>query len=103
MFAVIATGGKQYIAKVGDELKIEKIKGEKGDTITFDKILLTAEEDGSGVNIGAPYLNITVSAELLGHGRAAKVTTVKYKPKVRYRKRINHRQGYTKIKIIKIG
>ncbi|MFZ6015234.1 MAG: 50S ribosomal protein L21 [Patescibacteria group bacterium] len=103
MFAVIATGGKQYIAKEGDELKIEKIKGQKGDAVTFDKVLLIAEDDGSKVDVGTPNLDTKISAEIVEQGRGKKVTTVKYKNKIRYKKRINHRQEFTKVQIKKIG
>ena len=103
MFAVIATGGKQYLAQVGDVLTIEKIEGKKGDVVTFDKVLMISEEDGSGINIGTPHLSITVTGEIQTQGRATKVEVVKYKNKTRYRKRVGHRQPYTKVKITKIG
>ena len=103
MFAVIQTGGKQYLAKVGETLTIEKIEGKKGDSVTFDKVLLIAEEDGSSVDIGTPFLTANVTAEIQVQGRAAKVSVVKYKNKVRYQKRVGHRQPYTKVKITKIG
>lgn len=103
MIAVIATGGKQYLVKEGENLKIEKIKGEKGDAVVFDKVLLIAEEDGSKCEIGAPHLSSTVTAELLEQGRADKISVVKYKAKVRYKKRVGHRQPFTKVKITKIG
>ncbi len=103
MFAVIATGGKQYIAKEGETLKVEKLVGEKGDSITFDKVLLIAEEDGSNVQVGAPELTSKVTAEILEQGKGKKITTVKYKNKIRYKKRIGHRQAFTKVKITKIG
>lgn len=103
MFAVIATGGKQYIAKEGDSLKIEKIKGEKGEKVDFDKVLLIAEDDGSNVEVGTPELGKKVLAEIVEQGKGKKVTTVKYKNKTRYKKRIGHRQEFTKVKITKIG
>ncbi len=103
MFAVIATGGKQYLVKEGEELKIEKIEGEKGDAVSFDKVLLIAEEDGSKVEVGTPDLSAKVQAQILEHSRADKISVVKYKAKIRYRKRVGHRQAYTKVKITKIG
>lgn len=102
MIAVIATGGKQYLVKEGDTLKIEKLEAEKGATVTLP-VLLVAEADGSTVKIGAPQLSNTVSAEVVEHGLGEKISVVKYKPKVRYKKRVGHRQPFTKIKIAKIG
>jgi large subunit ribosomal protein L21 len=103
MFAVIATGGKQYLAKVGDTLTVEKIEGAKGDAVTFDKVLLIAEDDASKVDVGTPYLKATVTGELMSQGRAEKIEVVHYKAKVRYKKRSGHRQPFTKVKITKIG
>ena len=103
MFAVIATGGKQYLVKEGENLKIEKIDGVKGDAVSFDKVLLIAEDDGSKVEVGTPNLSTKVSAEILEQSKEKKVEVVKYKAKVRYRKRVGHRQPFTKVKITKIG
>ena len=103
MFAVIATGGKQYLAKVGEVLTVEKLEGVKGDAVSFDKVLLVAEEDGSKVEVGTPNLSTTVSGEIMSQGRAEKVEVVHYKAKVRHKKRSGHRQPFTKVKITKIG
>jgi large subunit ribosomal protein L21 len=103
MFAVIATGGKQYIAKEGETLNVEKLAGEKGDSVSFDKVLLIAEDDGSNVQVGTPELSSKVTAEILEQGKGKKVMTVKYKNKIRYKKRIGHRQAFTKVKITKIN
>lgn len=103
MFAVIQTGGKQYLVQEGQNLKIEKIAGEKGAKVEFDKVLLLASEDGTGVELGKPYLDVKVSGEILEQGRADKVNVIKFKRKVRYTRRHGHRQAYTKIKIEKIG
>lgn len=101
MFAVIATGGKQYLVKEGDILTVEKLDVEAGKPVEFD-VLLVAEDDGSAVEIGKPTLGKKVKGEVVSHGRAAKVEVVHYKPKVRYRKRSGHRQPFTKVKIGKI-
>jgi large subunit ribosomal protein L21 len=104
MFAVIKTGGKQYIVKKGDTLAIEKIAGVAGDSVTFDGLLLVGEEDGSNLQIGTPDLaGVSVTASILEQGRAAKIRVIKFKPKVRYTRRAGHRQPFTKIKIEKIG
>ncbi len=103
MFAVIQTGGKQYLVQEGQILRIEKLAGEKGAKINFDKILLLAQEDGSNVELGKPYLAKIVEAEVLEQGRADKVKVIKFKRKVRYARHAGHRQAYTKIKITKIA
>jgi len=102
MIAVIKTGGKQYVVKEGDELKIEKLTAGKGEDVSLE-VLLVAESDGSKVDIGAPSLDRTVTAEVVAHGRSKKVEVVKYKPKVRYKKRTGHRQEFTKIKVKNIA
>ncbi|MCR4278955.1 MAG: 50S ribosomal protein L21 [bacterium] len=102
MFAVVKTGGKQYIVKEGDVLNVEKLEVEQGKTITLDTLLI-AEEDASKMDVGTPSLGEKVSAEIIEQGRAKKVEVIKYKPKVRYRRRVGHRQPFTKIKITKIA
>lgn len=102
MIAVISTGGKQYVVKEGEELMVEKLEAEQGAQVSF-KVMLLAEEDGSKVELGAPLLDKKVTAEVVEQGRARKVSVVKFKPKVRYKKRVGHRQPYTKVKIKKIG
>lgn len=100
MFAVIATGGKQYLVKQGQVLKVEKLPIEAGKEVVFDKVLLLAEADGSNVKIGAPYLSgAKVTAQVLEQGKGEKITVVKYKRKVRYTRTRGHRQEFTKIKI----
>ncbi|MBI5071431.1 50S ribosomal protein L21 [Candidatus Falkowbacteria bacterium] len=103
MFAVIKTGGKQYKVKEGEILKIEKIAGAAGDKIDFE-VLLVTDEDGKDVKIGKPIVaGAKVAAEILEQGRARKVNVIKYKPKVRYRRKAGHRQMYTRVKIGKVG
>ena len=104
MFAVIFTGGKQYLVKEGDTLRVEKLDAEKGSTVEFDKVLLTAKEDGADVKLGTPFLEgAKVSATVEEQGRAKKVRVVKYKRKIRYKRVFGHRQPFTKIKIAKIA
>ncbi len=103
MIAVIETGGKQYLVKAGDILKIEKIAGEVGKEAIFDKVLLLADETGKEVNVGSPYItDAKVTATILAQARAKKVRVVKYKRKVRYCKVHGHRQDYTKVKIVQL-
>ena len=100
MFAVIETGGKQYLVKTGDVLKIEKLEVEVGKGVVFDKVLLTANDDGTDVKIGTPYLaGVSISADVEEQGRADKIRVVKFKNKIRYKRVIGHRQSFTKIKV----
>lgn len=98
MFAVIKTGGKQYLVKQGDLLKVEKLDLEVGKPVQLETLLLS-EEDGTSMQVGAPTLKSSVSAEIVEHGRADKISVVKYKAKSKYRRRVGHRQHFTKIKI----
>lgn len=100
MIAVIKTGGKQYLVREGETLKVETLSGKAGDTVSFE-VLLRAEEDGSKVEVGAPTL-AEAKGEIVEHGRGKKVSVVKYKNKIRYQKRSGHRQPFTKVKIAKI-
>ena len=101
MYAVIATGGKQYRVSVGDELFIEKISGDAGDSVSFDQVL--AVSDDAGLKTGAPYLEgAAVSAEVVKQGRQKKIIIFKYKAKKGYRRKKGHRQPYTRVRITKI-
>lgn len=100
MFAVIKTGGKQYLVQEGDVLKVEKLEASQGDKVPFETLLTFA---GESLNIGAPLLSTSVSGEVVEHGRHAKISVVKYKAKSRYTRRVGHRQEFTKIKIGKIA
>lgn len=100
-FAVIATGGKQYIVAPGQKLKVEKLLAKEGDSFKFAEVLLTA--DGDKVEIGAPNLKgAVVEAKVLKQGRAPKKIVFKYHSKTRYRKRKGHRQEYTELEIVKL-
>lgn len=104
MFAVIRTGGKQYIVKEGDVLTVEKLEGNENDGVTFEDVLLLFDPAGEQVHIGAPVLKgIQVVGTIVEQGRAKKITVIKYKPKVRYRRKKGHRQHFTKVKITKIA
>ena len=103
MYAVIKTGGKQYIVQKGDILKVEKLPGAIGDQVQFSEVLLTFNEDGSTIEVGNPFLSkTTVSGVIQEQGRGKKVTIIKYKPKVRYRRKRGHHQLFTKVEITKI-
>ncbi len=102
MYAVIATGGKQYRVSEGDVIRIETLPAEESEEITFDKVLLVA--DGDDVNIGAPYVEGgKVSAIVNGHGRGKKIEIIKFKRRKHHRKQMGHRQNFTEVKITGIS
>ena len=101
--AVIQTGGKQYLVREGQELKIEKLDLDVGASISFD-VLLMSDEEGTTTQVGTPTLSgAKESATVLEQDRTKKVSVIKYKSKSRYRRNVGHRQPYTKIKIEKIA
>lgn len=101
MLAVIKTGGKQYLVKKGDKVKIEKLEGEAGDKITFSEVLFLGYE--KSVKIGTPFLkDAKVEGKILKQGKAKKVTGVKHKAKKRYKVKFGHSQLMTNVEITKI-
>lgn len=101
MQAVIETGGKQYLVAPKDKVIIEKLEAAEGDTVTFDKVLLVA--DDASVNVGKPYLDSKVTAKVLAQGRGEKLTVFKYRAKSRYRRKTGHRQSQTTVEIQSIA
>jgi large subunit ribosomal protein L21 len=100
-FAVIQTGGKQYLVSKGDKIQIEKLAGEAGEKITFDNVLATISD--KDYKLGKPMLEGTsVEGKILKQGRGKKIHVLKYKPKSKYRKKIGHRQAFTEVEITKI-
>jgi len=100
-FAVIETGGKQYRVDLGKKIRFEKLDGEAGGEVVFDKVLLIA--DGDNVSVGDPYVSgAKVEGKIAGQGRADKVIVFKYSSKSRYRKKKGHRQPYTEVEITKV-
>ncbi len=101
MYAIIATGGKQYKVSEGDVIRVEKLGKEAGETVTFDKVLLV---NNGEVVVGNPTVaNANVSGTVVTEGRAKKVIVYKYKRKTGYHKKNGHRQSYTEVKIEKIN
>lgn len=99
-FAIIETGGKQYKISEGESIKIEKLKGEAGGEVCFDKVLLIADE--KLVKIGTPYLEgEKICGEIAKQGRDKKKIIFRYHSKTRYRKLKGHRQHFTEVKITK--
>ena len=103
LFAVIKTGGKQYLIKKGDILRIEKLEEKVGKKISFKEVLLCFDDKKRKVEIGKPHLKTQVKAEVLAQDKAKKIKIIKYKPKTRYHRTQGHRQPYTEIKILSIG
>ena len=102
MYAVIATGGKQYKVTEGLTLRVEKLEGDAGAAVDLDKVLMIA--DGSDVKIGTPYLDGgKVSATIKSQGRAKKVEIMKFRRRKHSQKRTGHRQYYTEIEIASIA
>ena len=102
MKAVIVTGGKQYTVAEGDVLFIEKLEVEAESTIKFDQVL--AVLDGENSKIGAPVVEgAAVEAKVVKNGKGKKITVFKYKAKKNEKKKIGHRQPYTKVEITKIA
>ena len=98
MQAVFKTGGKQYRVSPGDEIKIEKLPGEVGKEVVFDKVLLTS--DGETVNIGKPFLDSSkITGRILMQGRDRKIIVFKFKKRKDYKKKQGHRQSFTLVKI----
>ena len=100
MFAIFVTGGKQYKVAEGDVIFVEKLGVAEGEKVTFDKVLAV---NGETLSVGTPYVaGATVTATVVKNGKAKKVYILKYKAKKNEKKKIGHRQDYTKIQIEKI-
>ncbi len=100
MYAIIATGGKQYKVSEGDIIKVEKLNAEAGDTVTFDQVLAVSDKK---LLVGDDVSSSSVSATVVENGKGKKVIVYKYKRKSGYHKKNGHRQAYTKVKIDKIN
>jgi large subunit ribosomal protein L21 len=102
MKAIIVTGGKQYTVSEGDILYIEKLNAEEETTVKFDEVL--AVLDGENSKIGTPVVEgAAVEAKVVKNGKGKKLTIFKYKPKKNEKKKMGHRQPYTKVEITKIA
>ena len=100
-FAVIKTGGKQYIVSPGEKLKVEKLNAAEDSTVVFEHVLLLA--DGERVDVGTPtVMDAKVEARVLKQGRAKKLIVFKYRPKARHRTKKGHRQPCTEVVVEKI-
>ena len=98
MYAVIESGGKQHRVAPGEDVTVEKLAGEVGDAISFDKVLLTS--DGENISVGTPYLeNVTVEGHIARQDRHRKIIVFKYKRRKNYRRKRGHRQHFTLVRI----
>lgn len=102
MFAVIVSGGKQHRVIQGEVLRVEKLDASVGETVEFDQVLVVGEQ--SDLKIGRPYLaDGKVLAEIIKHGKADKITVVKFRRRKGYRRKQGHRQCYTEIRVTGIS
>ena len=98
MYAVVATGGKQYRVEEGETIRIEKLTGQVGDQVAFDQVLMIG--DGENVRIGQPVVEgATVKASIVEQGKNKKILVFKYKRRKRYRRKQGHRQQFTAVKV----
>jgi len=98
MYAIVDSGGKQYKVQEDEILRVEKLAGEVGDSVSFDRILMFS--DGDNVNVGTPLLeDVAVSGHIVEQGKAKKIIVFKYKKRKRYRRKQGHRQQFTAVKI----
>jgi large subunit ribosomal protein L21 len=98
MYAVISTGGKQYKVSEGQTLRVEKLPGEVGTSVSFDQVLLFS--DGEMVKVGQPTVDgMTVTGHIMEQGKAKKIIVFKYKRRKGYRKKQGHRQQFTALRI----
>lgn len=98
MYAIIETGGKQYKVQTGDVVFVEKLNAEEDAEIVFDKVVAVCGDDG--IKAGVPYVQgATVAAKVIKNGKAKKITVFTYKPKKNEKRKLGHRQPYTKVEI----
>ncbi|MCI8354642.1 MAG: 50S ribosomal protein L21 [Lachnospiraceae bacterium] len=100
MYAIIATGGKQYKVSEGDTIKVEKLDVQPGDTVTFDQVVAVSD---NGLKVAGDVAGANVTATVIEQGKHRKVIVYKYKRKTGYHKKNGHRQAYTQVKIDKIN
>ena len=100
MYAIIATGGKQYKVSEGDIIKVEKLDAEAGATVTFDQVVAVSDKE---LKVAGDVKDASVTATVMEQGKFRKVIVYKYKRKTGYHKKNGHRQAYTQVKIDKIN
>ena len=100
MYAIIATGGKQYKVSEGDVIRIEKLNVEVGASVTFDQVIAVSDKE---LKVAGDVENATVTGTVTDQGKGRKIIVYKYKRKTGYHKKNGHRQAYTQVKIDKIN
>jgi large subunit ribosomal protein L21 len=101
MYAVIETGGKQYRVSPGDVLQIERLEGESGASVEFDKVLAFGTDSGE-LRVGSDATGVKVTGTIQAQERGVKLVVFKFKRKKQYKKTIGHRQNLTRVKIADI-
>jgi len=102
MYAIFRSGGKQYEARPGQVVKVEKISGQVGENVTLEEVLFFS--DGDQLRVGQPLVEgVKVQATIIGQGRLPKIVIFKHKRRKDYRKRQGHRQAYTAMRVENIG
>ena len=102
MYAIIKTGGKQYKVAPGDVIYIEKLNAEAESDVTFDEVLAVGNDDG--IKVGTPNVEgATVSGKVVKNGKGKKITVMTYKPKKNEKRKMGHRQPYTKVEITAVN
>ena len=100
MYAIIATGGKQYRVSEGDTIYIEKLENEVGDVVSFPVLMLSGET----IEVGSPFITgASVTGKIVRHGKGEKIRILKYKSKKNYRRKAGHRQPFTQVEITGIN
>ena len=103
MYAVFASGGKQHRVEIGSLIDVEKLDAEVGDSVTFPSVLAVSDDDGK-LETGSPYLeNTAVTGEIIQQARAKKTIVFKSKRRKGYKRKLGHRQSFTRVKITAIG
>ena len=103
MYAIVEVGGRQHAVAPNGVVKVDKLAGEHGDTVTLDKVLAIRDDEGD-LRVGAPYLqDASVTARVVQQGRDPKILVVKFHAKKHYRRRRGHRQSFTALQIMEIS
>ncbi len=97
MYAIIESGGKQYTVTPGDEIRVEKLPGNVGDPVQFDRVVAVSGDDGA-LRTGVDC-QVSVAGKIADQDRGAKIDVLKFKRRKMYRRRMGHRQAYTKVRI----